>query len=108
MPRSKTLVLSERSEHDVNQRVDDPIGGGMILGPLLLELGVNPRVSAPITHYMVLFTSSMTVIQFAIIGQLLPGHAAWFGGLCLVRRLDWTNWITLHAYYSRVIRCSSF
>ena len=59
------------------------IGGGMILGPLLLELGVNPRVSAPITHYMVLFTSSMTVIQFGILGQLLLGHTAWFGGLCL-------------------------
>ena len=74
---------------------DDPVVGGMILGPLLLELGVNPRVSAPITHYMVLFTSSMTVIQFALIGQLLPRHAAWFGGLCLVRlttRL--TDWIT--------------
>jgi len=28
------------------------IGGGMILGPLLLDLGVNPRVSAPVTHYM--------------------------------------------------------
>lgn len=60
------------------------IGGGMILGPLLLDLGVNPRVSAPVTHYMVLFTSSMTVIQFAILGQLLPGHTAWFGSLCLV------------------------
>mmetsp|Transcript_46755 Transcript_46755/g.74810 ORF Transcript_46755/g.74810 Transcript_46755/m.74810 type:complete len:270 (-) Transcript_46755:643-1452(-) len=59
------------------------IGGGMILGPLLLELGVNPRVSAPVTHYMVLFTSSMTVIQFAILGQLLLWHTSWFAGLCL-------------------------
>ena len=60
------------------------IGGGMILGPLLLELGVDPRVSAPVTHFMVLFTSSMTVIQFAVIGQLLAGHAAWYSSLCLL------------------------
>jgi uncharacterized membrane protein YfcA len=60
------------------------IGGGMILGPLLLELGVDPRVSAPVTHFMVLFTSSATVIQFALIGQLLAGHAAWYSSLCLL------------------------
>ena len=60
------------------------IGGGMILGPLLLDLGVDPRVSAPVTHFMVLFTSSMTVIQFAVIGQLLAGHAAWYSSLCLL------------------------
>ena len=60
------------------------IGGGMILGPLLLEIGVDPRVSAPVTHFMVLFTSSMTVIQFAVIGQLLAGHAAWYSSLCLL------------------------
>ena len=43
------------------------IGGGMILGPLLLQLGVLPQISAPITHFMVLFTSSATAIQFAIL-----------------------------------------
>ncbi|EEH56220.1 uncharacterized protein MICPUCDRAFT_58567 [Micromonas pusilla CCMP1545] len=55
------------------------IGGGMILGPLLLDLGMSPKVSAPITHFAVLFTSSMSVIQFALLGQLLPAHA----GCCL-------------------------
>jgi hypothetical protein len=54
------------------------IGGGMILGPLLLDLGMSPKVSAPITHFAVLFTSSMSVIQFALLGQLLPAHAGWF------------------------------
>ena len=43
------------------------IGGGMILGPLLLDLGMSPKVSAPITHFAVLFTSSMSVIQFALL-----------------------------------------
>jgi len=41
-------------------------------------------VSAPVTHLVVLFTSSATVIQFAVLGQLLVGHSAWFGALCLV------------------------
>ena len=35
-------------------------------------------------NLVVLFTSSATVIQFAVLGQLLVGHSAWFGALCLV------------------------
>lgn len=42
------------------------IGGGLIIGPLLLELGLHPIVSTATSNFMVLFTSSSTSIQFII------------------------------------------
>jgi uncharacterized membrane protein YfcA len=46
------------------------IGGGLILGPLLLELGIDPLVSTATSNFMVLFTSSSTSIQFIIAGMM--------------------------------------
>jgi hypothetical protein len=43
------------------------IGGGIILGPLLLELGLHPVVSTATTNFLVLFTSSSTSIQFILL-----------------------------------------
>jgi uncharacterized membrane protein YfcA len=51
------------------------IGGGLIIGPLLLELGLHPVVSTATSNFMVLFTSSSTSIQFIIfvLKQLIKG-----------------------------------
>jgi uncharacterized membrane protein YfcA len=46
------------------------IGGGLILGPLLLELGLHPVVSTATSNFLVLFTSSSTSIQFIILGMM--------------------------------------
>lgn len=46
------------------------IGGGLILGPILLELGIHPIVSTATSNFLVLFTSSSTTIQFALHGML--------------------------------------
>jgi len=58
------------------------IGGGMVLGPLLLELGVDPQISSPVTHFMVFFTSSSTVLQFLVLGRLDVAYALYFGAFC--------------------------
>jgi len=63
------------------------IGGGMILGPLLLDLGVDPVISSPITHFMVLFTSSSTVLQFLALGRLDVMYSLYFGGICFAASL---------------------
>eukprot|EP00939_MAST-03C_sp_MAST-3C-sp1_P000644 g644.t1 len=55
------------------------IGGGLVLGPLLLEMDVRAEVSAATSSLMVLFTASCTSIQFAILGQLEMDYALWFG-----------------------------
>merc|ERR1711900_8213 len=46
------------------------IGGGMVLGPLLLALGLVPIVSASTTSYMTLFTSTSSTIQFITFGRV--------------------------------------
>lgn len=46
------------------------IGGGMILSPLLLVLGVHPLVSAATSSVLVLFTSSSAALSFGFDGTL--------------------------------------
>ncbi|KAL7679762.1 putative transmembrane protein TauE [Plasmopara halstedii] len=68
------------------------IGGGMVKGPIMLEMGILPPVQSATASFMILFTSSSTTLQFAINGQF-PGerqydYIMWFafmgciGGFC--------------------------
>jgi len=54
------------------------IGGGLITGPMLIEMGVIPQVAVATSSYMILFTSSATSVQFLILGRLPYRHAAWY------------------------------
>lgn len=47
------------------------VGGGMVLGPMMLELGVLPQVSSATTGTMVLLTSSSAAAVF-LLGGLIP------------------------------------
>jgi len=51
------------------------IGGGMILGPFMLSLGMDPTVSTALSGFTVLFTSSSTTSQFIIAGAIHIQHA---------------------------------
>ena len=42
----------------------------MFLGPVLIEMGVLPQVAVATSSYMILFTSSSTVVQFVILGNI--------------------------------------
>ncbi|GLD94042.1 hypothetical protein PINS_up002653 [Pythium insidiosum] len=68
------------------------IGGGMVKGPIMLDMGVLPPVQSATASYMILFTASSTTLLFAIAGQF-PGslqydYVVWFafvgclGGWC--------------------------
>ena len=46
------------------------LGGGLIISPLLLDIGVSPQTTAASSSLMVLFTSSSTTLQFYL-GDLL-------------------------------------
>lgn len=52
------------------------IGGGMVKGPLMLEMGILPQVQSTTAAFMIIFTSSSTVIQYAIAGGF-PGGRQW-------------------------------
>jgi len=47
------------------------IGGGMVLSPLLLELGVLANVAAATSSFMILFTSISSIIQYTILGRIM-------------------------------------
>lgn len=44
------------------------VGGGIIINPILLELGYHPAIASTISSYLVLFTSLSTTTQFLIVG----------------------------------------
>src|SRR3989338_3775831 len=54
------------------------IGGGLVVGPLLLEMGVNPLVSVATSSFTVLFTGSSTAIQFLIMGTVSWDYFIWY------------------------------
>jgi uncharacterized membrane protein YfcA len=54
------------------------IGGGMIKGPLMLELGMLPEVVAATAAWMILFTSSSTTMQFSVLGLLQADYAIYY------------------------------
>lgn len=63
------------------------IGSGMILGPVLLSMSVSPRVSTAISAFMILFTSSSTSLQYALLGMLRLDYALWEFGYGFVGAL---------------------
>ena len=60
------------------------IGGGMVLGPLMLVMGINPRVSTATTATMILLTSSSVAVMFVMSGQVPWEYALYFFCICLL------------------------
>jgi len=56
------------------------VGGGIVKGPLMLEMGVNPQVAAATAAMMILFTSSAACVSFQVFGLLEPTY----GPACFV------------------------
>jgi len=52
------------------------IGGGMVVGPLLIELGVVSQVVAATSAYTVVITASSATVQFMVMGSLQYDYAA--------------------------------
>lgn len=47
------------------------VGGGIVKGPLMLEMGVLPAVAAASAATMILYTSASATVAFAVFG-LIP------------------------------------
>jgi uncharacterized membrane protein YfcA len=54
------------------------IGGGIIMGPLLLELGMTPEGNQATTAMFVFLSSSLATIQFVVLGKTMPQFVVWF------------------------------
>ncbi|GJN23466.1 hypothetical protein PR202_gb11116 [Eleusine coracana subsp. coracana] len=71
-------------------------GGGFILGPLLLELGCIPQVASATATFVMMFSSSLSVVEFYFLNRFPIPFAAYlicvsvlagFWGQCLVRKI---------------------
>jgi uncharacterized membrane protein YfcA len=54
------------------------IGGGLVMGPVLLELGLMPEVSQATTAMFVLLSSSLGTAQFVLLGKEMPYFVLWY------------------------------
>ncbi|XP_076947573.1 sulfite exporter TauE/SafE family protein 3-like [Bidens hawaiensis] len=54
------------------------LGGGFIMGPLFLELGVPPQVSSATATFAMTFSSSMSVVEYYLLNWFPVPYAAYF------------------------------
>ncbi|KAI3466600.1 hypothetical protein Pfo_023263 [Paulownia fortunei] len=63
------------------------IGGGMLISPLLLQIGIEPEVTAATCSFMVLFSSTMSAIQYLLLGMEHIYGALTYAAVCFVASL---------------------
>lgn len=63
------------------------VGGGTILNPLFLDMGMSGPVAAATSSFLVLFTSFISVFQTALSGGLSLVSALYFGALSFLGAL---------------------
>lgn len=56
------------------------LGGGVIFNPLLLQLGVPPRVSSATGMYLITFSKIAACLIYLIMGELQLDYAFWVAG----------------------------
>ncbi|CAI9775694.1 unnamed protein product [Fraxinus pennsylvanica] len=54
------------------------LGGGFIMGPLFLEFGVPPQVSSATATFVMMFSSSMSVVEYYLLKRFPVPYAFYF------------------------------
>ncbi|XP_039060322.1 sulfite exporter TauE/SafE family protein 3-like isoform X4 [Hibiscus syriacus] len=60
------------------------LGGGFILGPLFLEMGIPPQVSSATSTFAMLFSASMSVIEYHLLKRFPVPYAAYLAGVATI------------------------
>merc|ERR1719277_541108 len=63
------------------------LGGGIILSPVLLEVGMHSEAVQATTAVFVFLSSSLATIQFAVLQQHVWHYVLWYGGVTTVATL---------------------
>ncbi|XP_061336440.1 sulfite exporter TauE/SafE family protein 2-like isoform X2 [Gastrolobium bilobum] len=63
------------------------IGGGMLISPLLLQVGIAPEVTAATCCFMVFFSSTMSALQYLLLGMEHIETALILAIICFVASL---------------------
>ncbi|XP_071693309.1 sulfite exporter TauE/SafE family protein 3-like [Rutidosis leptorrhynchoides] len=54
------------------------LGGGFIMGPLFLELGIPPQVSSATSTFAMMFSASMSVVEYYLLKRFPVPYALYF------------------------------
>merc|ERR1719387_3144249 len=68
------------------------IGGGIIMGPMLIELGMTNEANQATTAMFVFLSSSLATIQFIVLGKTMPQFVFWF-----------TTWVVLSTFVGQTL-----
>ncbi|XP_022751789.1 sulfite exporter TauE/SafE family protein 3-like [Durio zibethinus] len=63
------------------------LGGGFIMGPLFLELGVPPQVSSATATFAMIFSSSMSVVEYYLLKRFPVPYALYFTAVATIAAL---------------------
>ncbi|XP_075664118.1 sulfite exporter TauE/SafE family protein 3-like isoform X2 [Castanea sativa] len=63
------------------------LGGGFILGPLLLELGIPPQVSSATATFAMAFSSSMSVVEYYLLKRFPVPYALYLFVVAIIAAL---------------------
>ncbi|KAF3783734.1 hypothetical protein EJ110_NYTH31797 [Nymphaea thermarum] len=63
------------------------LGGGFILGPLFLELGIPPQVASATATFAMSFSSSMSVVEYYLLKRFPVPYALYFFAVATVAAL---------------------
>ncbi|XP_057429435.1 sulfite exporter TauE/SafE family protein 5-like [Lotus japonicus] len=63
------------------------IGGGMLISPILLQVGIAPEVTAATCSFMVFFSSTMSALQYLLLGMEHVETALILAIMCFVASL---------------------
>ncbi|CAM0913731.1 unnamed protein product [Alopecurus aequalis] len=60
------------------------VGGGAVMGPLFLELGIPPQVSSATATFAMMFSSSIAVVEYYLLHRFPVPYALFFTGLAFL------------------------
>ncbi|XP_028756099.1 sulfite exporter TauE/SafE family protein 3 [Neltuma alba] len=60
------------------------LGGGFILGPLFLELGIPPEVSSATSTFAMAFSASMSVVEYYLLKRFPIPYTLYFAGVAVI------------------------
>ena len=60
------------------------LGGGAIFNPLLLSMGVPPKVASSTGMYMIIFSTGASTISYLLNGMLDYSYGLWVGSFCVI------------------------
>lgn len=60
------------------------IGGGFVMGPLFLEMGIPPQVTSGTATFGMLFSSSMSVVEYYLLDRFPVPYALYFIAVAII------------------------